>query len=71
MAKSISLRKMWHLCNEAIKLNLNDSQKNSAAMDAYKLLLNNESSEVVNPFQINQLSYFIYIILGLGLTLGR
>ena len=42
MAKSISLRKMWHHCNEAMKSDLNDNTKNNIALGAYKLLLNND-----------------------------
>ena len=46
MAKSISLRKMWHHCNEAVKSNLNDINKNNVAINAYKLLLNNDDPVV-------------------------
>ncbi len=42
MAKSISLRKMWHHCNEAIKYNLSDVNKNNIALEAYKSLLNSD-----------------------------
>jgi len=50
MAKVISLKKMWHYCNEAVKHDLNDINKNNLAINAYKLLLNNDDPNVTTIY---------------------
>ncbi len=75
MAKQVSLRKMWFLCNQALRSNLSNKQYNLAAINAYSLWqtsINFDVQNIVKKFgsdlnvnQLEPLAIYIEKISGL------
>ena len=80
MAKQVSLRKIWHLCNEALKDELKNKDLISAVIEAYQLLKNNNETnakKVISKFSdhisadnINELCIYIESLLNLPIKDG-